>query len=570
VSGRRLTYRHPEFLSFACGRTIESKLTDFLAANTVYRITQRIDSAREDETTPVLVVGGSLVGLSAALFLAWRGVPTVLIDRYPGSSVHPRAMGFMTRTMELYRAVGLGSRIPQIPPGYELRRARVESLGGQWFEESPWTPPDAVTAPEVEYSPCTAAAIAQDQLEPILRARAVELGADVRLSTQFVDFDQDSDGVTVSLREAAGRDYRVRASYVIAADGSHSPTRESLGIGRDGRGHIITMRSVLFSAPLDQYLEKGISQFDIDQPDLRGMLTTYRDGRWLLMVADDVERGENEQRALVAKAIGRSDLDIELITTGRWELSALIADHFSEGRIFLVGDAAHTLPPNRGGYGANTGIEDVHNLAWKLASVLKGDSTQRLLDTYDAERRPIAWLRHQQIFVRQDYMGEAGSVDTDVPIIEDEAMELGQLYRSTAVLGARDELPPAMRTDEWAGQPGTRAPHAWVTVGERTESTLDLLQKEWVVFAGDDRWGQAVSRASKRLGLAVKLILIGVDVIPHDDSFLEASLGLKSTGATLIRPDGYIAWRSVEWPDQGVEALSEALRTVAAATRPQV
>lgn len=132
-------------------------------------------------------------------------------------------------------------------------------------------------------------------------------------------------------------------------------------------------------------------------------------------------------------------------------------------RIFLAGDAAHTLPPSRGGYGANTGIEDVHNLAWKLQSVLNGSSSPSLLSTYDDERRPIGWLRHNQIFARPDYkhMAAEGEREKDEKIIEDDAMEFGQLYRSEGVIvnEASEELPPALRPDQWAGQPGTRAPH---------------------------------------------------------------------------------------------------------------
>jgi putative polyketide hydroxylase len=142
-------------------------------------------------------------------------------------------------------------------------------------------------------------------------------------------------------------------------------------------------------------------------------------------------------------------------------LSALIADRFSSGRVFLAGDAAHTLPPARGGYGANTGIEDAHNLAWKIGAVLSGASAPELLDTYDAERRPIAWLRHGQIFARPDYAQFARSADKDVRLIDDDAMELGQLYRSSAVIGAGEDLPPALPPDQWVGQPGTRAPHVW-------------------------------------------------------------------------------------------------------------
>ncbi|MBB4935149.1 2-polyprenyl-6-methoxyphenol hydroxylase-like FAD-dependent oxidoreductase [Lipingzhangella halophila] len=160
---------------------------------------------------------------------------------------------------------------------------------------------------------------------------------------------------------------------------------------------------MLFRAPLEQYLETGFGQFVIDQPGLGGGLTTYGDGRWaLFLTGDDTERDEDTLREMVLRAIGRRDIDVEVITTGRWEVTASIAERYSEGRVFLAGDAAHTLPPNRGGYSANTGIEDAHNLAWKLAAVLAGDSAPALLATYEAERRPIAWLCHDQIFAHND------------------------------------------------------------------------------------------------------------------------------------------------------------------------
>jgi putative polyketide hydroxylase len=520
----------------------------------------------KDDWTPVLVVGGGLAGLSAAVFVAWRGVPAVVVERHPGSSAHPRAIGYTQRTLELYRAVGLDAQIPQGHREGKPRRVRVESLTGQWFEESAWTPPSP-GKPKVEYSPAMATAIAQDRLEPILRDKAVELGAEVRLSTELIDFEQDASGVTATLRPRAGVDYRLRAEYMVAADGFRSPVRESLGIGREGAGQLAIRRSVLFSAPLDEYLEKGISQFDIDQPGLRAFLTTYRDGRWVLMFGDDVPRDEDALREMVVKAIGRSDLPIELITTGRWELSALIADRFASGRVFLAGDAAHTLPPNRGGYGANTGIEDVHNLAWKLSSVLSGQSAPQLLDTYDAERRPIAWLRHQQIFARADYKVPLPPTEAEVPVIDDDAMELGQLYRSAAVLGSGPELPLAQRPDKWAGQPGTRAPHAWISTGEQQLSTLDLFQRTWVLLAEDLRWGSAIAAAAGKLGIGVKFVRIGLDARPSVPDAYRTALGLQPGGASLVRPDGYIVWRSIDWPADPAGALIGALAQVSSAAR---
>ncbi|MFC3245032.1 FAD-dependent oxidoreductase [Gordonia humi] len=282
------------------------------------------------------------------MFLAWRGVPVVLVEKHNGSSAHPRAIGFTTRTVEHFRRVGM--EIPSSLQGMKPpRRARVESLTGAWLEEYPWTP-----GGKGDYgagdSPVHAIAITQDRLEPLLRDRAAALGADLRLGTEMLGFTQDDDGVTATMRRRDdGNEYQLRAQYVVAADGATSTVRETLGIGRHGAGPLSVQRSVLFRAPLDEYLEHGVVQFEIEQPDLKAFLTTYSDGRWVLMLSDDIDRTVDEQIRVVQQAIGRTDIPIELVTNGRWELAGLIADRFSDGRVFLVGDAAHQLPPNRGG-----------------------------------------------------------------------------------------------------------------------------------------------------------------------------------------------------------------------------
>ncbi|MGV9678495.1 FAD-dependent monooxygenase [Nocardia sp. NPDC003482] len=514
---------------------------------------------------PVLIVGGSLVGLSAAVFLAWRGVPVVVVEKHAGSSPHPRAIGYTTRTLELFRRVGV-----DVPPSSHSgppRRARVESLAGTWMEEYPWTPGGRARGPRVVYSPVAATAIPQDKLEPILRARALELGAELRTSTELIGFVQDEAGVTATLRPRGDdHEYQLRARYMIAADGATSPVREALGITRSGAGLLSVQRSILFTAPLDEYLEHGVVQFEIEQPDFKAFLTTYSDGRWVLMLSGDVDRSEEERKAVVRKAIGRDDIPVELITSGRWELAALIADRFSSGRVFLAGDAAHQLPPNRGGFGANTGIDDVDNLAWKLAAVLSGESGPALLNTYDAERRPIAELRHEQIFARADYKAYLDGPRSEVPVLDDDAIELGQLYRSDAVLGAGPELPRAQRPDQWSGQPGTRAPHLALTDPDGS-STLDLFGRDWVVMFEDARWRAAADTAGRQLDVAVRSVEIGTDVETRDSDVFATAYGLSHTGAALIRPDGYIAWRAVAIPEDPAAALTQALAQVDHTTR---
>jgi len=512
---------------------------------------------------PVLIVGGSLVGLSASVFLAWRGVSHIVVEKHAGSSPHPRAMGYTETTLEHYRMVGIADRIPQTPPDFHLRRVTAASLAGEWHSEHAWSPGEA-DEHNSGLSPNTGAAIAQDRLEPVLRKAALELGAELRHSTELLHVEDRGDGIVAQLRDRnSGREYTISADYLIAADGADSPIRERLGIARHGVGHVRTVRSVLFSCPeADQYLARGAQQFEIEQEDFRVFLTTYNDSRWLLMFVDDNERSEDELRFAIRQALGR-DMVFDIITTGRWEMAGRIATQYRQGRVFLAGDAAHQLPPTRGGFGANTGIDDVWNLAWKLQCVLNGTSDASLLDTYDAERRPIGWLRHQQTFSRPDYIKWVGSGFKADPLFSNEAMELGQLVRSSAVIGAGPELPVAASPRDWAGQPGTRAPHVWLTTpaGDKI-SSLDLFGQEFVLLAVSPTWQQAAD------ALKLRLVRIGLDVhFPESETFAEI-FGIAPYGAVLVRPDGIIAWRCSNAAEAGgASELNAAFAQVTASAR---
>ncbi|WP_425105070.1 FAD-dependent monooxygenase [Ancylobacter sp.] len=490
------------------------------------------------QRTSVIIVGGSLVGLSASLFLAWRGVPHILVEKHRGSSPHPRAIGFTETSLEHFRAVGIAERIPQVPPHMRLRRAKVASLIGETLAEPPWTPGEPGQK-AAGLSPCTGASIAQDKLEPILRQATLELGADLRLGAQMVSFGQAHDHVRVRLRPLDGApEYDIAADYLIAADGADSPIRESLRITRSGVGHLRTVRSVLFRCQeADAVLASGIQQYEIEQPGFRAFLTTYGDSRWVLMFDDDRERSEAELRVAVLRALGR-EMHVEIITTGRWEMAGRIADRYTQGRIFLAGDAAHQLPPTRGGFGANTGIDDVWNLAWKLQFVLHGASAPGLLETYDAERRPIGWLRHQQTFSRPDYAKWVGLGFKPDPLFGDDAMEFGQLVRSTAVIGEGCNLPAAASPTLWAGEPGTRAPHVWMEQNGARLSALDLFGKGFVLLSQDPAWLSAIGN------LPIKGYGVGRDIRFQEADAFETHFGIGVAGALLVRPDGIVAWRT--------------------------
>ncbi|KAI0117665.1 FAD binding domain-containing protein [Nemania sp. FL0031] len=343
---------------------------------------------------------------------------------------------------------------------------------------------------------------------------------------------------------------------------------------------------VLFKCPgIGHYrLERGgVQQWSIKNERLEAFLVTYSDGRWALMSYAEpgylTATGDTRTAALkkyICQAIGEDRDDIEILSEGTWDLRASIADSFIGGeakRVFLAGDAAHTLPPSQGAYGANTGIADAHNLAWKLAAVLSGSSAPSLLDTYDEERRPVARVRHDQIFARDDYKAYVAGLEWEtqqenkggkVEMINDVAMEPGQIYRSTAVGGGKGEkdlalLPDAQTPAEWAGQPGTRAPHHALRCGDAVISSLDLFGREWVVLSRDvSPW--------KSTNTTCRLLEIGRQMAEVElGSFIKA-FGLDEIagdGAVLVRPDGHIAARWKTAPSNPAEELGAVFARVA-------
>jgi hypothetical protein len=266
--------------------------------------------------------------------------------------------------------------------------------------------------------------------------------------------------------------------------------------------------------------------------------------------ANDIR--EDTLIAHVRHAAGDASLPVKITGTARWRATADVARRFRNGRVFLAGDAAHLMPPN-GGYGGNTGIHDAHNLAWKLALVLKGIAGAPLLKTYEAERRSASAFTVEQAYTR--YVTRTapflGKKDFQ-PLADDFDIELGYLYRSAAI-APRPEDGGGAETHEHPGKslgrPGSRAPHMWVErKGERI-STLDLLRGAFVLIAGPDggAWiDNARSAASRFPGLQLEAYRIGTDITGHGDDSADigGAYGLTPSGATLIRPDGFVAWRS--------------------------
>jgi 2-polyprenyl-6-methoxyphenol hydroxylase-like FAD-dependent oxidoreductase len=503
-----------------------------------------------DDDVPVLIVGGSLVGLSTALFLGSHGVPSLVVERHPGTAIHPRAALFNQRTIELYRSVGLEPAIVEASEReFEQNGAivAVESLGGReldWYFRF-------INEGVETLSPSARLFITQIGLEPILRERAEELGARLEYSSELVSLEADSAGVIAVVRSRVdGSERTVRGRYAIAADGSHSPVRERLGIGLRGRGVFSNSITIYFRADIRPLLrDRNLSVIYVNGPRLQGFFRFSKGGDAGFLVVNkvldangaltaDVWAEMTDERCIefVRDALGDPGLQVELENVQRWNATADWADCFQRGPIFIAGDAAHNMPPT-GGFGGNTGVQDGHNLAWKLAAVLSGTAGPELLATYDAERRPVAEFTVEQAYTRYvlRLAPELGKDDL-LPIVPEHVVELGYRYDPAGPISEDPHQPSA--------SPGTRAPHLVLDGG----STLDLLGRSFVVLAGAG--GAAWLDAAEAGRLEAHLIA--------DPRFGEV-YGTGPAGAVLVRPDGFVAWRASEASDQPERTLTDAL-----------
>nr|WP_280335855.1 FAD-dependent monooxygenase [Nocardia wallacei] len=348
----------------------------------------------------ILIVGGGLVGLSAALFLRHQGVAAVLVERRPTTSPQPKARRINLRTMELFRQLELTDTVLAAAANLSGYQAMAAGPTLAQARRLPFTLPGGV--PEWDtITPATACLCAQDELEPTLRRVARERGCDVRFGVECTEFAEDATGIEATLRAADGGVERIRVDYLIAADGAASPIRERLGIARSGRGSLGRAVNVYFRADLRE-LVRG-REFNLCQVDNEAVPGAFAsvDGafRWIFSTSAGVDRPLDRWPQALRTAIGVPDLPLEVLSVLPWEPGMFVADRYRCGRVFLAGDAAHVMPPYAAA-GANTGIQDVHNLAWKLAHVLRGVAGPALLDSYHAERHPIGWYVADQSSVR--------------------------------------------------------------------------------------------------------------------------------------------------------------------------
>jgi 2-polyprenyl-6-methoxyphenol hydroxylase-like FAD-dependent oxidoreductase len=517
-----------------------------------------------EQEVSVLVVGGSLVGLTTSVLLASHGVRHMLVERHRGTAIHPRAASFHQRTMEIFRSVG-------------LQRAVQAAAEREFVQNGAIISVDALSGKELAcfyrsfnegvegLSPTSRLFITQIGLEPVLRERARELGADQSYATEMVSFEQDHASVAAVLRPRdGGPERRVRARYLVATDGAHSFVRRQLGIGVTGRGSFADCVTIYFKADLRALIgDRNLSVVYVNQP---GLLAFFRfsitgDAGFLAVFATFDKDGIRNSRvgqdlpparcaALVRAALGvPAEFPVSIDDVQPWSATAATATAFREGRVFLAGDAAHLMPPT-GGFGGNTGIADAHNLAWKLGMVLGGTAGSQLLDSYEPERKPQSELIVEQAYARYIKRVDPSLPATNLaPLLDDAAIELGSVYSSDAILDeGQGRTAAALLEDPHnpSGRPGTRVPHIMLQRNGVPVSTLDLPENGFALLAaaGGRSWTEAAN-ALAAAGIPLKAHGIAPDGELADlDGRFEKTVGIGAQGALLLRPDGVIGWRT--------------------------
>ena len=411
-----------------------------------------------DLEVPVLIVGGSLVGMSAALLLGHHGIRATAVEHHRGTAIHPRAAMISQRTMEVLRGVAIESIIREQSEKQFVQDGAimaVETLAGKELAYFIANLNEGVR----DVSPTVRLFITQKLLEPLLQQKAQELGADLRFSTELLSFEQDSAGVTARIRHRdTGEESTIRARYMIAADGARSSVRERLGIRMLGRGIFSNSITIYFNAPVGPLLRgRNLSVIMVSNPTLRGFFRIEKPFERGFLVVNttgdplrpntDLWAGLNNERCIeyLRAALGDNEIPITIDGVMQWNSRADVAERFQSGRVFLAGDAAHVMPPY-GGFGGNTGVQDAHNLAWKLAMVLQGSAGEGLLSTYAAERRPACVFTTEQAYAR--YVSrEAKYLDRGdlQPLANDLNIELGYRYHSAAVMAVQTMMAARMK-----------------------------------------------------------------------------------------------------------------------------
>ncbi|RAG86335.1 2,4-dichlorophenol 6-monooxygenase [Streptacidiphilus pinicola] len=557
--------------------------------------------------TDVLVVGSGPAGSSAALMLSTYGIDNIVITKHRWLANSPRAHYKNQRTMEVFRDLGVADEIRAKASPKEVMGNVVfcTSLVGEELGRLPY----GANRPQrqsdyASASPAEHCDLPQNLLEPILLSNAAERGSHVRFDTEFLRFEQDEHGVTAHvLDRLKGEVYQIRAKYLIGADGGNSLVAEQLGLPMEGHMGLAGSISIILQADLSHLVAHRPGYlWWIMQPGANvggigmGLLRMVRPwNEWQIVWGYDMGAGEPDVSEIDAvgiarQLIGDASADITIRSVSTWTVNQMYATRFSQGRVFCMGDAVHRHPPSNG-LGSNTSIQDAYNLTWKLAMVLKGQASDRLLETYDQERAPIgrqiveranksieqfggifsalgldADLDADQMLANMSVLKEASAAGATKRKMLREAIELksyefatqgvelNQRYESGAVCPDGTPEPAWLRDPELyyqaSSRPGARLPHAWLDRQGRQVSSLDVVGKgRFALLTGlnGQAWLEAAEHVAQELGIEIAAHVIGPGHAVQDlyGDWADVS-EVPEDGCLLVRPDAFVAWRAAD------------------------
>ena len=579
-----------------------------------------------DITTDVLIIGTGPAGSATAALLSSYGVENMVINRYRWLANTPRAHITNQRTMEVLRDLGrdVEDEAYMFAAGQELMGENVfcTALAGEEIGRmKSWGMHPTSRAEHQLSSPTLMNDLPQTFMEPLLFRTACSRGTQARLSTEYVSHEQDGEGVTTTcLDRLTGKTFTVRSKYLVGADGGNSKVAEHAGLAFEGRMGVAGSMNILFEADLSRYVAHRPSVlYWVLQPGAdvggigMGLVRMVRPWHeWLIVWGYDINQpapavDEAHAKKVVRDLVGVADLDVTIKSVSTWTVNNMYATTLSNGRVFCTGDAIHRHPPSNG-LGSNTSIQDAFNLAWKLAHVLKGQAGAKLLDSYQAERAPVA----KQIVTRANKsieefgpifkaLGLLDSVDpvkmqenmdarcNDTPAAEAQraairkaiaakvyefdahGVEMNQRYRSDAVVNDGQPEPAFVKDPELHFQqttwPGARLPHAWLFSEDgKKVSTLDLAgHGRFTVLTGPggQGWIEAARTVGRALGIEIAAHAIGPRQQWQDFSGDWANLSeVRNGGVVLVRPDHHVCWRHAENSADPAGDLSRVLTAI--------